>query len=50
MSIGNPRNISLEPAAQAFVEATATPPFLFQLPVAEGRAAVEDRRRMLTAA
>ncbi|MBO3663164.1 alpha/beta hydrolase [Microbacterium stercoris] len=41
MSIGNPRNVSLEPAAQAFVEATATPPFLFQLPVAEGRAAVD---------
>lgn len=31
----------LEPAAQAFVEATANPPFLFQLPPAEGRAAVE---------
>lgn len=37
----NPRNISLEPAAQAFVEATSTPPFLYQLPVAEGRAAVD---------
>lgn len=37
----NPRNISLEPAAQAFVEATANPPYLFQLPVAEGRAAVD---------
>ncbi len=37
----NPRNISLEPAAQAFVEATANPPYLFQLPVEEGRAAVD---------
>lgn len=38
----NPRRISLEPAAQAFVEATAEPPFLYQLPVAEGRAAVDS--------
>lgn len=37
----NPRNIALEPAAQAFVEATSEPPFLYQLPVAEGRAAVD---------
>ncbi|WP_432016580.1 alpha/beta hydrolase [Streptomyces hydrogenans] len=32
----------LEPQAAAFAEATATPPFLFQLPPAEGRKAVED--------
>jgi acetyl esterase len=32
----------LEPAAQAFAEATANPPFLFELPVAEGRKAVDD--------
>jgi acetyl esterase len=32
----------LEPAAQAFVEATANPPFLFELPPAEGRKAVDD--------
>ncbi|MDF2711223.1 MAG: esterase [Nonomuraea muscovyensis] len=32
----------LEPAAAAFVQATATPPFLFHLPVAEGRAAVDE--------
>jgi acetyl esterase len=32
----------LEPAAQAFVEATADPPFLFELPVAEGRKAVDE--------
>ena len=31
----------LEPAAQAFAEATADPPFLFDLPLAEGRAAVD---------
>ncbi|OXM52516.1 alpha/beta hydrolase [Amycolatopsis alba] len=38
----NPHNLALEPAAQAFVEATATPPFLFQLPPAEGRKAVDE--------
>ncbi|MFC8793369.1 alpha/beta hydrolase [Streptomyces cinereoruber] len=32
----------LEPQAAAFAEATATPPFLFQLEPAEGRKAVED--------
>ncbi|GAA3718778.1 alpha/beta hydrolase [Streptomyces tremellae] len=32
----------LEPAAAAFAEATSTPPFLFQLPPAEGRAAVDE--------
>ncbi|MFJ7068564.1 alpha/beta hydrolase [Streptomyces sp. NPDC101115] len=32
----------LEPQAAALAEATATPPFLFQLPPAEGRKAVED--------
>ncbi|WP_338673651.1 alpha/beta hydrolase [Streptomyces sp. SCSIO 30461] len=32
----------LEPQAAAFAEATASPPFLFQLPPAEGRKAVED--------
>jgi acetyl esterase len=32
----------LEPAAQAFAEANARPPFLFQLPPAEGRKAVEQ--------
>ncbi|ONI74653.1 esterase [Actinosynnema sp. ALI-1.44] len=37
----NPRGIALEPAAQAFVEATAKPPFLFELPPAEGRIAVD---------
>jgi acetyl esterase/lipase len=31
----------LEPAAQAFVEATAERPFLFELPPAEGRTAVD---------
>ncbi|MBT0774093.1 alpha/beta hydrolase [Kineosporia sp. J2-2] len=31
----------LEPAAQEFVEATARPPFLYQLPPDEGRAAVD---------
>ncbi|MET7481734.1 alpha/beta hydrolase [Streptomyces sp. NPDC005538] len=32
----------LEPAAQAFVEATANPPYLFDLAPAEGRKAVDD--------
>ena len=31
----------LEPAAQAFAEATANPPYLFDLPVDEGRKAVD---------
>ncbi|RSM83453.1 esterase [Amycolatopsis sp. WAC 01375] len=38
----NPHNVALEPAAQAFVEATANPPFLFQLPPEEGRKAVDE--------
>ncbi|MFB6580786.1 alpha/beta hydrolase [Streptomyces sp. NPDC056402] len=32
----------LEPAAAAFAEATAKPPFLFQIPPAEGRKAVDE--------
>ncbi|GAA3578679.1 alpha/beta hydrolase [Nonomuraea rosea] len=32
----------LEPAAQAFAEATAQPPYLFQIPPEEGRKAVDD--------
>ncbi|MGZ9935335.1 alpha/beta hydrolase [Streptomyces sp. NC-S4] len=32
----------LEPAAQAFAHATAQPPYLYQIPVAEGRKAVDD--------
>ncbi len=38
---GNPHNISLEPAAQAFVDATSEPPFLYQLTPEEGRKAVD---------
>lgn len=34
--------VTLEPAAQAFVEATANPPYLFDLGPAEGRKAVDD--------
>jgi acetyl esterase len=33
---------ALEPAALAFAEATANPPFLFELPLAEGRKAFDD--------
>jgi acetyl esterase/lipase len=39
---GNPRRIALEPAAQAFVDATSEPPFLYQLPPEEGRKAVDQ--------
>lgn len=39
---GNPLNLALEPAAQALVDATSTPPFLYQLPPAEGRKAVDS--------
>ncbi|QEV16545.1 alpha/beta hydrolase [Streptomyces alboniger] len=42
MSDHNPVAPILEPEAAAFAEATATPPFLFQLPPAEGREAVEE--------
>nr|WP_286932408.1 alpha/beta hydrolase [Microbacterium sp.] len=38
----NPHNIALEPAAQEFVEATSTPPFLYQLPPEEGRKTVDQ--------
>ncbi|MDQ7906101.1 alpha/beta hydrolase [Phytohabitans sp. ZYX-F-186] len=38
----NPHQLSLEPAALAFAEATASPPFLYQLPPAEGRKAVDE--------
>ncbi|MEU0402454.1 alpha/beta hydrolase [Streptomyces sp. NPDC006197] len=32
----------LEPAARAFADATAQPPFLYQIPVVDGRKAVDD--------
>ncbi|MDQ1058330.1 acetyl esterase [Arthrobacter globiformis] len=38
---GNPKAYALEPAAQDFVEATSNPPFLYELPAAEGRKAVD---------
>ncbi|MFD2467187.1 alpha/beta hydrolase [Amycolatopsis silviterrae] len=37
----NPQNLALEPAALAFAEATDQPPYLYQLPPAEGRKAVD---------
>src|SRR4051794_22522685 len=40
--IANPHNLALEPAAQAFAEATDNPPYLFQLPPVEGRKAVDE--------
>ncbi len=39
---GNPLGISLEKAAQEFVDATSEPPFLYQLPPEEGRKAVDS--------
>ncbi|MCU1407361.1 MAG: lipase [Glaciihabitans sp.] len=38
---GNPRHVSLEKAAQDFADATSEPPFLWDLPPAEGRKAVD---------
>ena len=32
----------LKPAAQAFADSTANPPFIFRLPPAEGRKALDD--------
>ncbi|WP_328906816.1 alpha/beta hydrolase [Streptomyces sp. NBC_00234] len=37
-----PNRPTLEPAAQAFADATAQPPFLYEIPVADGRKAVDD--------
>jgi acetyl esterase/lipase len=42
MSEFTPTNPVLEPAAQAFVEATANPPYLFDLGPVEGRKAVDE--------
>ncbi|WP_036496939.1 MULTISPECIES: alpha/beta hydrolase [Nocardia] len=39
---GNPLGVSLEQAAQEFVDATSQPPFLYQLPPEEGRKAVDS--------
>jgi hypothetical protein len=39
---GNPQNVALEPAAQAFVDATSEPPFLYDLGPEEGRKAVDS--------
>ena len=38
---GNPKHVSLEPEAQAFVDATSEPPFLYQLTPEDGRKAVD---------
>ncbi|MEE1755227.1 alpha/beta hydrolase [Streptomyces sp. SP18CS02] len=37
-----PNQPVLEPAAQAFADATAQPPYLYQIPPADGRKAVDD--------
>ena len=38
----NPHQLALDPAAQAFAEATSEPPFLFQLSPDDGRKAVDE--------
>ncbi|MBB2936145.1 acetyl esterase/lipase [Amycolatopsis bartoniae] len=38
----NPRNLALEPAAQAFTEATANPPYLYDLGPVDGHKAVDE--------
>ncbi|KAA9153870.1 alpha/beta hydrolase [Amycolatopsis acidicola] len=38
----NPRNLALEPAAQAFAEATANPPYLYDLGPVDGRKTVDE--------
>ena len=40
--IGTPARVVLEPASQAFVDATSTPPFLYQLTPAEARKVLDD--------
>ncbi|MBN6034387.1 alpha/beta hydrolase [Amycolatopsis sp. 195334CR] len=42
MATANPHHLPLEPAAQAFAEATSQPPFLFDLAPADGRKAVDE--------
>ena len=43
MSVINTREpVVLEPASQAFVEATAEPPFLYELSPAEARAVLDE--------
>jgi acetyl esterase/lipase len=39
---GKPQNVALEPAAQAFVDATSEPPFLYDLGPEEVRKAVDS--------
>ena len=42
MSSANPHHLALEPSAQAFAEATANPPYLYDLGPEKGRAAVDE--------
>lgn len=42
MTTANPHGIPLEPAAQAFAEATADPPYLYDLGPEKGREAVDE--------
>jgi acetyl esterase/lipase len=42
MAIAVTRPVVLEPASQAFVEATSTPPFLYELTPAEARKVLDD--------
>jgi acetyl esterase len=42
MAITTARSVVLEPASQAFVEATSTPPFIYELTPAEARKVLDD--------
>jgi acetyl esterase/lipase len=42
MAIATARSVVLEPASQAFVEATATPPFIYELTPADARKVLDD--------
>ena len=41
-AIGTQAPVVLEPASQAFVDATSTPPFLYQLTPTEARKVLDD--------
>jgi len=42
MAISTRTRVMLEPASQAFVEATSTPPFIYELTPAEARKVLDD--------
>src|SRR5262245_34964113 len=42
MAVSTRRRVVLEPASQAFVDATSTPPFIYELTPAEARKVLDD--------